>query len=61
MSALKQAEQIKHWSWLGGEMVCEWVRETVGIRGRSEVITTRAREAARGSKLRVEVRDKISH
>lgn len=42
-------------------MVCEWVRETVGIRGRSEVITTRAREAARGSKLRVEVRDKISH
>lgn len=41
--------------------MCEWVRETVGIRGRSEVITNRAREAARGSKLRVEVRDKISH
>lgn len=51
MSALKQAEQIKHWSRGGGAKVCECVREPAGIVGRSEVITNRAREAARGSKL----------
>lgn len=50
MTALKQAQQIKHWS-EGGEKVCEWVREAVGIGGRSEVIPNGAREAARGSKL----------
>lgn len=50
MTALKQAQQIKHWS-EGGEKVCEWVREAVGIGGRSEVIPNVAREAARGSKL----------
>lgn len=50
MSALKQAEQIKHWSG-GREKVCECVREPVGIGGRSEMITNGASEAARGSKL----------